>query len=41
MENVSYKDIIPSQEDGTLVIDSSGSWYLNGANKIILNQTQI
>ena len=41
IKNVSYKDIIPSQEDGALVIDSSGSWYLNGENKIILNQTQI
>lgn len=41
IKNVSYKDILPSPEDGALVIDSSGSWYLNGENKIILNQTQI
>lgn len=41
MNNVSYKDIAPSQEDGSLVVSSSGSWYVNGDENFILNQTQI
>lgn len=41
MNNVSYKDIAPSQEDGSLVVISSGSWYVNGDENFILNQTQI
>ena len=41
MADVSYKDITPSQEDGSLVVSSSGSWYANGEEKFILNQTQI